>query len=190
MLSVAGLVAVAPAAHADPAIPINWNVAASTHVKSLNLDVVVQNGTFNGSVDLGTGDLTGNLTLPPATASTKLFGLIPFTATFAMVPTGPITGHVDLSTLQVTTTASFNIKIPNATALGLPINLVGSRCQTSKPISVTLSGPVDLAKGGTFTGTYTIPPFKDCGLTTPLLNLLVPGSGNTLSASFAPPPAA
>jgi hypothetical protein len=41
--------------------------------------------------------------------------------------------------------------------------------------------------GGTLTGTYTIGNFAHCGLTTGLVNLLVPGSGNTVSLTLAAP---
>jgi hypothetical protein len=40
--------------------------------------------------------------------------------------------------------------------------------------------------GSSFSGTFTIPRFKDCGLLTPVLNLLLPGSGNTISATATP----
>jgi hypothetical protein len=36
-------------------------------------------------------------------------------------------------------------------------------------------------KGGKLAGTYTIPPFANCGLATALLNATVPGPGNTIT---------
>ena len=44
-----GLFSASPAS-ADTIIPIHWNVNASTHLKSLNMDVVVPQGTFDGQV--------------------------------------------------------------------------------------------------------------------------------------------
>lgn len=38
--------------------------------------------------------------------------------------------------------------------------------------------------GGNLTGTYTIPKFQNCLLATPLINLTVPGSGNTITLTL------
>jgi hypothetical protein len=178
-------------ASADPDLPIRWRVDASTHLARLNLDVTVPRGQFTGSVDLGTGELVGDLSLPPAVVRLTAAGLLPLSdATFVMEQAQPITGHVDFATLQVTTTAHFNIRVTSVRPVLTPsVNLVGDNCRTSEPLSVTMSGPVDLAAGSTFTGTYAIPPLVDCTLLlTPVLNLLIAGDGNTLTASFSPPP--
>ena len=45
---------------------------------------------------------------------------------------------------------------------------------------------VDLANPSTFTGEFTIPRFKNCGLLTFAINLLIPGDGNTFSATASP----
>jgi hypothetical protein len=183
-----GLWSAPSASAADVIIPINWNVNASTHLKSLNLDVVVPQGTFVGSVNLTTGALTGNLSLPPASKTIKLFGLPIASTTFSMKATGPITGHVDLATMTVTVNSSFTFNITNASASILPkLNLVGNNCHGVSPITVNMSGKVDLAAASTFSSTYTVPKFAGCGLVTPILNLIIPGGGNTFTATFAPP---
>lgn len=185
---VASLGVAVPAAHADTIIPIHWTVNASTHLKNLNIDVVVPPGTFDGQVNLTTGELTGNLTLPPATQKISLLGLPLASATFAVKQAAPVTGKVDLATGTVTVSASFNMLITNVSLALLPkLNLVGSRCHGSTPISQTFSGPINLTGASSFTSTYSIPKFADCGLTTPLLNLVIPGGGNTFTVSFAPP---
>jgi hypothetical protein len=192
-LLVAGLSAMsawaAPSALAAPDLTVHWRVDATTHLAKLNMDVQVPRGAFDGVIDLGTGDLTGHLTLPPADVKLQLAGLVPLVdAKFAIEEAQPITGHVDLSRLFVTATAVFNIRILSAKPLGSDINLVGDNCKTSAPISVTMEGPVDLAGGSTFTGAYTIPPLETCGLLTPALNLVIPGDGNTFTGTFSPPP--
>jgi hypothetical protein len=187
MLAAVGLGA-APPASADAIIPITWNVNASTHLKSLNLDVVVPQGTFTGTINLTTGELKGNLSLPPATTKIKLFGIPLASATFAIQPTGPVTGHVNLATMAVTVNSSFNFAITKASPSFLPnLNLVGNNCHGAQPVTVNLSGNVDLAHGSTFSSTYTVPKFTGCGLLTPILNLIVPGPGNTFTATFSPP---
>jgi hypothetical protein len=91
--------------------------------------------------------------------------------------------------MKATVTASFNFNIKQASLSILPrLNLVGNTCTGSKPVTVTMSGLVSLTGASTFSSTYTVPPFKGCGLLiTPVLNLIIPGSGNTFSATFAPP---
>ena len=101
--------------------------------------------------------------------------------------TGP---HVhDLATNTVTVNSSFTFNIDKAALSLLPsLNLVGNNCHGATPISVNMSGPVNLTGSSTFSATYTIPKFAGCGLlVTPILNLIIPGPGNTFTATFAPP---
>ena len=64
---------------------------------------------------------------------------------------------------------------------------IGSSCQSS-PFSVSLSsGPgFTVSGGGPLSGSYTIPPLHGCGLTTPVLNLLIPGPGKTFNLTLGP----
>lgn len=177
------------ASAADVILPIQWNIDASTHIKSIGMDVVVPRGTFTGEINLTTGDLTGSISLPPATQDIKLFGFKLASATFAMAPAGPITGKVNLATMDVTVNAAFNFKISKASLSIAPwLNLVSPRCTGVTPVSVSMAGKVDLTGAAqTFSSTYTIPKFKDCGfLVTPILNLVIPGPGNTFTATFGP----
>jgi hypothetical protein len=187
----------APSAAAAPVLPIDWTVYASTHLAKPGLDVTVPPGAFTGSADLGTGDLSGNLSLPPASISLQLLGAVPAaTAQFAIHQVGPVTGHVDLSTLHATATAVFAIDVVTLTP-SLPtltagngalesVNLVGDDCTTRTPITVTMEGAVDLVHGSTFSSTFAVPPFTHCKLLTPVLNALIPGDGNTFTATFVP----
>ena len=172
----------------DPQFPIDYIVNASTTLAKLNETVTVPPGKFIGDLDVVTGKLTGNLTLPPAKTTFTLAGIGLATATFKISPTHPVTGTVNLKTLAVKATASFNVLIPSVYPLGLPINIVGNSCGTSKPVSVTFSGKFSFGSSSKFSGSYTIPPLSNCGLPTLALNLLIPGPGNTFSASFAPAP--
>lgn len=186
-LTLAAATFTAAPSGAATTIPIHWKVNASTHIKSLNMDVTIPEGTFDGEVDLATGNLTGSLNLPPASKTIKLFGLPIATTTFAMSQNGPITGHVDLATMTVTVNSSFNFAIKSATLPWLPWwNIVGNSCRGTQPIDVSMSGPVNLAGASSFTATYALPKLTGCGFATPLMNLIIPGGGNTFSATFGP----
>ena len=101
-----------------------------------------------------------------------------------MIQNGPATGTANLSTNTITSTASVTLKITNLTIAGVTVP-VGGSCQTA-PFSVTLSsGPgFTVGGGGPVSGSYTIPALHHCGLSTLLLNLTIPGPGNTLNLTL------
>lgn len=186
-----GAFTAAPAAQADPVIPINWNVDVTTTIKKLNKTVTVPTGTFAGQVDLGTGDLTGDLSLPPATSRLDLGSLPLANVTIQQVQAAPTTGKVDLLAMTTTTTSTYHVKLVSIRPIITPwLNLVGNSCRTKNPVVSTLSGQLDLINGSTVNGTFTLGKFANCGLfTTPVINLVMPGDGNTVSAKFSPPAA-
>ncbi len=174
----------------DAVIDFSYKVTASTHIKKLNQTITPPPGTFKGGIDLSTQRLVGSITLPPATFTFALAGLVPLvTATAQIVQAKPVTGTINLSNFFVKTTSQFNIRILSAYAalppipLVPPVNLVGNSCTTSKPVSVTMSGTAHLGGTSHFSGTFTIPDFKSCGLATVALNQLIPGPGNTFTAT-------
>ena len=175
----------------DLLFPFNWDVDASTHLKKLNQDVTVPTGNFTGVVDLTTGQLSGDITLPPAQMTLNLAGIGLVTANMQIVEAQPVTGTLDPSNFAVSATAVFNINIPSAYPSATPtVNVVGDSCTTSAPVSVTMTGTANLTGASTFSGAYTIPNLKTCGVATTALNLVVPGPGNTFTAVVQPPPAA
>jgi len=177
----------APAASADPQVPFTQDVYARTHLAKSGMDITVPPGVFTGSIDLATGDETGTLSLPPATVTINLFGVLPAAdASFVMEAAGPIRGHADLATFTVDTTAAFRVRLARLTPHGTSVNLVGDGCTTTSPVTVTMHGVVNPATGGTFASTYTIPTFEHCGALTPAITAFVSGPGNTFVASFAP----
>jgi hypothetical protein len=184
LLAAAGVAATAGSASADTVLNVHYALTGTTFLKKLNTTVNLGSGTLAATVDLTTGASSSTLTLPPATASVKEFGLIPVTATTEMVQNGPATGTANLSTNTITSTASVTLKITNLTIAGLSVP-VGGSCQTT-PFSVTLSsGPgFTVSGGGPISGGYTIPAFHHCGLSTLLINLTIPGSGNTLNLTL------
>jgi hypothetical protein len=184
------LLSLAPASAFDPNGNVYWfdyNVDATTHMKTLNTDIVIKGGRFKGGIDFGTGELRGNITLPATTFSfPEGIGLV--TATAKIVPVGPVTGMVDLSTLTVTATSSFNIRIVSAYLAGTTSpNLVGDYCRTSSPVTVTMSGAASLGEASTFSGQFTMPKLWYCGVAqTTALNLALAGPGNTFTATASP----
>jgi hypothetical protein len=187
VLATFGLVMAPTANAADTIVPVNFTVNASTHLKSLNLDVTVPPGSFTGQVDLTTGALTGTLKLPPATQSISILGIPLASATFSLGSSSPVTGTLNLAAGTVSVTASFSFNIASASASILPkLNLVGNNCHGSKAITQTLSGPFSLTGANTFSSMFTIPKLADCGPLTPILNLIIPSSGNTFTVSFSP----
>jgi len=93
---------------------------------------------------------------------------------------------VTLPTLPITL-PTLPITLPTVPSGTPPVNLVGSNCVTSTPITVTMRGTQHMGALSKFLGTFTLPKFKGCGVLTSLLNKDVSGPGNTFSASSAPP---
>jgi hypothetical protein len=177
--SSAGSTAAGPTA----GIAFNYWVDATTTLKKLKQTVKVPRGTFSGSIDPATWELTGHIALPQAKAPFKAAGIPLATATFKMTELKPVTGNLDVNTTIVTATSVVSIQIVSIVPLGTSLNLVGNSCKTSKPVSVTMAGPFSST---TFSGVYTIPPLQNCGALTRALNLVVPGPGNTFSAVVTP----
>jgi len=177
----------------DPVLKFNYKVVASTHIKKLNQTITPPPGHFKGGVDLKTSKLQGHITLPPVTFTFSEAGIPLMTATAQIVEAKPVTGTLQISTFKVTATSTFNLRIidahasPGVPVVGPlpvpPVNLVGNSCTTEKPISVTMSGIASLGGKSKFTGTFTIPNFKTCGALTTVLNQLIPGPGNTFTAT-------
>jgi hypothetical protein len=173
-----------PAAPADQTVSVTYPVSGSTFIKAVNSSIALGPGSLSTTADLTTSTLTGTLSLPPATGSFKELGLIPVTATTEMIQDGQATGTVDFSTNAVTTTTKESIKLTSLKVAGLPVP-VGNSCETS-PATITVSSQpgFNVLSGGTLKGTYTIPSFAHCGLATLLINLTLPGPGNTISLTL------
>jgi len=174
----------APTAPSDSTVSVSYPVTGTTFIKAIGSTIDLGPGTLSTTADLTTSTLTGTLTLPPATGSFKELGLIPVTATTEMIQDGTATGTVNFTTNAVTTTATDTIKLTSLKVAGVPI-LVGPSCETS-PTTITVSSQAgfNVLNGGTLAGTYTIPPFAHCGLATLLINLTLPGPGNTISLTL------
>jgi hypothetical protein len=188
-----GLAAGVPAASADTVIPFtNWQVSRNLSLAKLDQSVnLPARSTFNGSVDLTTDTLSGNVNIPQFTSQLSVLG-VPADATLQFVPVQPVIGTFTLGSPNSTIAASTSaiIRIARLSSPLLPIlNLVPPSCETASPVVLPLdfSGPVSLTSPLTFRGTTTIPLLRDCGLATPLLDGLMSGPGNAFTVTISPP---
>lgn len=127
--------------------------------------------------------------LPPAHATFLAFGFVPVSATLQLTEIGTINiyGVGTGSTLTTNTSWTLmSLHISDVKVNGQPLD-VGAGCQTEKPLKIGLTGfangvpAYSLQGGGPLTGTFDIPPFKDCTGTEnldPLFTGAVSGPGN------------
>jgi hypothetical protein len=177
----------ANAAGADANIYASYPVNGSTEIAATNSTMTLGPGTLAATLGVTSGAITANLTLPNATGTFTEFGIVPVTATTEFVQVGDITGQ-DVNG-GVTTTANEIIKLTDLKVAGLDVP-VGDRCETETPAVLNLDSGTgfNVLTGGPISGTYTIPKFADCGLlVTPILNLLIPGAGNTIELTLGKP---
>jgi len=173
----------APAA-AGSTLTVTYPVNGSTFINKVNSTVTLGPGKLVATANLTTLALTANLSLPPATGTFTEFGFIPVTATTRLIQDGKVTGKLSPTGNSVTTTATETLQLTALNIGGLPVP-VGNACETSPTRITVASQPgFNVLKGGTLTGTYTIPPFAHCGLATVLINLTLPGPGNTISLTL------
>jgi hypothetical protein len=172
------------AAPADSTLSATYPVTGSTHLQKLNTTVPLGPGSLAVTLDTTSSTLTATLNLPPATVSATVLGL-PVTATTAFVQDGTATGTADLSTNSVQTTAKETLQVTSLKVAGVPLP-VGRSCETIVPASISVASQpgFNVLFGGALAGTYAIPLFAHCGLATPLLNLTIPGGGNTISLTL------
>lgn len=160
-------------------------MTGTTHLATPNANLSLGPGKLLSTADLNTGAITATLTMPPATGSFNELGVVPVTATAKLINDGPTTGTIDSNTGVVTTTSMITMQITHLVVAGIT-QPVGSSCETSTPVSVTVTSQpgFSILKGGNLAGTYTIPPFANCGLETLPINLTLPGPGNTITLTL------
>jgi hypothetical protein len=182
LVAVSGVLASAGTASADTTITAQYPVTGSTHLAAPDVTLPVGPGTLTATVDLNTDTVTGSFSLPDATGSFKELNLVPVSATAQFINDGPATGTVNPDTGAVTSTAKITIRLVSLTVAGIP-QLIGTSCETATPVTLKASSQpgFNILKGGNLAGTYTIPPFARCLVDTILINLTLPGPGNTIT---------
>jgi hypothetical protein len=178
----------ATSAVADSTITATYPVNGSTSIVKTNSSLTLGPGTLSAVADLTTGKLTGNITLPPATGSFTELLIVPVTATVKFTQVGKTRGTVNVAKDTVTATSKITLQITDLKVAGLDVP-VGPACQTVTPavIKVTSGTGFTIGGGGPVSGTYTIPQFANCFLETLVINLTIPGPGNTISLTLGKP---
>lgn len=195
----------------------NVAVSGTLTPKKLNQPVALPEGSnFNGQVAVElpawSGPITGNLVVPPFTATIPILG-VPTTVGLTLTQVGTVEGALirdpnsdcgDIEpaevclTMNVPTHAILGIT-ELGTSLGGPAGEVGvgttTECETSEPLTVplntTLTLPELLTVGAHFSGTMTIPPIRCNGLTgvafATALTAVMSGPGNPYDLAIAAP---
>lgn len=180
-------------AHAVP-VRLDYPLTGTTHLEGTGSDLELGPGLLEVTADLRAGTISANTQLPPAPGSFKMLGAIPVSVTTEFVETEPTAGTIDLKTGALATTTKLTLRLKDLKVAGIPTP-VGNSCRTETPavLNLTSDPGFNALKGGTLSGTYTIPKFEHCLLATPLINLIIPGDGNKVSLTLGqpgPPPAA
>lgn len=192
--AASALVLSAGMASADTSLTLVYPVSGSTHIATTNSDLSLGPGSLTATADLTTGAITdGTLSLPDSTGSFTELGFVPVQATVAFTQVGPITGTVSIANDTTTATANMELRITDLKVAGVD-TFVGNHCQTVTPASITVTSQAGftIGTGGPVAGTYTIPDFNNCGLLNSqagLIDLVIPGSGNTISLTLGTPTA-
>jgi hypothetical protein len=174
----------ATSASADTTVNLTYPISGSTYINAIHTSIPLGPGTLSATADLTTAAVTGSVNLPPATGSFRELGLVPVTATTAFVEQGQTTGTLQ-SDGGISATSHISLKLTSLKVAGIPVP-IGNSCATAVPATITLTSQsgFNALTGGTVSGTYTIPPFAHCLLATPLINLTLPGPGNTITLNL------
>ena len=193
-LAVAGMLVAVPSASAasvapaDDTLLASYPITGSTTIKSTNSSMNLGPGTLDATLNVDNNTFTADLALPPATGSFTELGFVPVTATTEFIQDGATTGAVDGNTGGIASTSKIIIRLTDVKIAGIDVP-VGNACQTSPAtIQLTSEDGFNVLTGGNVSGTYTIPKFSNCGLlNTPIINAVIPGSGNTITLTLGEP---
>ncbi|GAA3988162.1 hypothetical protein GCM10022247_03240 [Allokutzneria multivorans] len=184
---------VAPACPTDPCepgvdalTPIDFKIVGKSTVAKLKSDLAMGPGEMRTLLDAKTGDVTGDLILPPSSGYFVMFGFTPTTSTVDFTQDGKTVGKIVRGVL--TTTSKVSIRLSDVKVAGVPLD-VGPNCRTVTPAVIELTSgpspppfvPPRLLKP--LYGTFTMPAFSGCGAKEPLDTLLtglISGPGNAV----------
>jgi hypothetical protein len=182
--TAASLLATAGPAAAKPVLRVAYKVTGTSTIAKTGSAVTLGPTTLTTALNRN-GAFTASMPLPPTSTTFAALGLLPVAATVTFTQVGRITGRLTAHPRPaVSAASSYTIGLSDVTVAGIPTP-VGTSCATKQPVVLDVASPsgspFNVTKGGVLAGTYTITPFAHCGPTTSLINLLVPGPGNTVS---------
>jgi hypothetical protein len=182
-VALAGVLLGATTAVAEPVFTYDVTKGTST-IKKLNASLPLGPGKLVVDLDGATGNFKSTITLPPSQGNFKIFGIFPTTATVSMTEVAETIGT--LTDGVVDADAKINIQLSDVKAIGFIPLLVGDKCKSKTPAAIHLHSAPDFnpLEGGDLLATYTIPEFANCGLSTGILNGLIPGPDNALSLTL------
>jgi len=189
VLAAAAVLAVPSASAQDVVLPFeNYQVGGRLTVKKLDQDIALPAGsTFNGSANLTTNQLHGDVFVPEFTSTVRVLG-VPTRVTTQLEQVQPVQGTIALNganvSIHATNTAILRIKKLRLGLIGVP-----TTCRTAEPILLKLDYDGPLAFPMVFAGETTIPRLTGCGLLGPTLGTLLSGPGNAYELTLSPPPA-
>ncbi len=189
----------------------NWVVSGTVTPKKLNEPITLPKGsTFNGEAEVSLspfgGPITGNIFVPPFTATMKILG-VPESVGITLTQAGKIEGQLAFSASQtecprVSEQQSYCETLIVPTKVNMTLTMVGAlginvptTCETSEPITLdavdTLTQYEIFHGGPHFTGTTTLPPIICHGIDGlvlgPVLTTLISGPDNAFVLNLAEP---
>lgn len=162
-------------------LEISYALNGNSQIKKLNAAVPLGPGKFDAKVNLSSGALTGDLSLPKTKTSFKLFGFIPGESVVVLTPEGKTTGSFQGGVVK--SNSKVGITLPDVRVFGIPV-VFGDSCKTTKAADIALTSGPDFNPmvGGTLSGEYEIPPFAGCGsFITEIVTGVTSGPGNSIS---------
>jgi hypothetical protein len=175
-----------PPRGAEPQLTISvsyWVDGVST-VAKLGSSLKIGRGRLDANVDLATGAISGDLSLPSSVGHFLSFQFLPVSSTTDFIPDGPSTGTYQAGILDATTKVF--IRLRDLRVNGTPLD-AGPSCRTVTPAELHIRGPLNLLGTSNFSTTYTIPPIAHCGNTEdldPLVRAMISGPRNPLQLTL------
>ncbi|WP_253778018.1 DUF6801 domain-containing protein [Goodfellowiella coeruleoviolacea] len=173
-----------PDGEVRPLLDLTYVMNGTSRIAKFGSEMRLGPGSMSTSINLQTGVLVGDMSLPTSASYFVNFNFVPSTSNVDMLPAARVSGIYQRGI--ATANSQVIIKLSDVMMGGAPLN-VGPSCQTVRPASIDLTGPLQPTKGGTLTATYTIPEFAGCGTSEPLDALftgLISGPGNTLTMTL------
>jgi hypothetical protein len=180
-----GVMTLRPVTFSDPAAGLATATAAFTQIKPVTGHINRSNSKLTATARFLLHIVTASTSKASQAnhASSSRFANVA-APTLPSLPTTLPSLPVTLPSLP-TTLPSLPVTLPSLPTTVPPVNMVGTSCFTA-PITMILQGITNAGTLSKLTGTFTIPDFTACGALTTLLNTLLPGPGNTFSATATP----